>query len=262
MKLLITAAAAIAALAAGLLVFRSPLEEQRAAAEHPRDSPRFAAGAEQAGPPALVESRVDPLPEDATEFVKRAREFAPMPPDAEREKALRILAQEWAEEDPSGAERWAASLEDPTERERALTHVCLKVAEGNPREAASIAQWHRINEGVVEAIASRWAETDFEAAVAWVGDFTDAESWDRVVSRLVLARAATAPDEAAAIVSESLPAGEVQQEAAIAVLHQWLMKDPEAARQWVEAFPEGELKERAMGEIRGMMTYSGGIPAE
>lgn len=261
MKLMITVAAAAAALTIALLVVWSPADgEQPGAASPAGEFARSIAGAMQeaaSGRVEHVESRVDPLPMDSSGFLTRAQELALMPPDAEREKALRSLAQDWAAEDPTAAERWAASLETSAEREHAMSHICLKVAEVNPDEAANIAQWHRIDKGVVEAIASRWAESDFEAAVVWAGTFSDPETRNRILSRLALARAGTAPEEAAVIVSESLAPGEAQQEAAIAVLHQWLLKDVHAAQRWVEMFPEGALKERAVAEIRGVMTYRG-----
>jgi hypothetical protein len=263
MRLLIPVAAAVA-IAIGVLAVWSSVDDE------PQPPPPSASGksaisvAEEAQATASrhVESRVDPLPSDTDGFVTRAREVAVMPPDADREKALRSLAQEWAAADPTAAERWAAALTDSSERERALSHVCLTICETSPAEAASIAQWHRIDKGVVEAIASRWAESDFDAAVAWADAFSDAELRDRVLARLVLARAGTAPAEAAAIVSNSLEPGQAQQEAAIAVLHQWLLKDAEAARKWVDVFPEGPLKDRAIAEIQGTMSYRNQRPVE
>lgn len=261
MRLLIPVAAAVA-IAIGVLVVWSSVEDSSGKAEVSRAVDPSTEGEARDVSSGRVESRVDRPPGDSDEFVKRAQEVLTMPPDAEREKGLRELAQDWAMEDPTAAEQWAASLELTAERERALTHVCLKVAEMNPRDAASIAQWHRLHEGVLEAVASRWADADFDAAAAWASGFSNEELRERVLSRLAMARAGTAPHEAAVIVSESLAPGEVQEEAAMAVLHQWLLKDADAARQWVEVFPEGPLKERAMAEISGMMSYRERLPDE
>lgn len=197
----------------------------------------------------------------ASRFVKRSEEIAAMPRTTEREDAIRSLAHEWAAEDFAGAERWAAAFEDPADLNRALTHVCLERAGSDPRDAIEMAQWHKLGYGTVEVIAGRWAEADFGAAAAWVKELPEGEMRDGLLARLALSRAETAPAEAASMVATSLAAGKVQEEAAISVLHQWLLRDPKTAEQWVAAFPEGPLKRRASHEIQGMTAYRNERPA-
>lgn len=180
-----------------------------------------------------------------------------MPPDTAREDAIRELAQEWARVSPAAAERWARRLQDPAERERALTQICFELAAKDPREAIRIAQTGSLHPATVDAIVTRWAGEDFSTASSWVGALPDGEARDRMLMRLVQSKAGSAPDEAAAMLSESPLSGTMQDEAAMAVLHQWLLKDPEAAREWVELFQEGPLKERAIGAVRGMTAHRG-----
>ena len=202
------------------------------------------------------ESRREALPPAAPSlFEERSAEIAATPRTTEREDAIRELAHEWAADDPVASERWAATFDDPDDWERAMTHVCLEVAARNPQEAIEIAQRHTLNEGTIESIVEQWADTDFEKAVDWVSELPDGKLRETTLSRLALVVAETSPAEAADIVSTSLAAGPVQDEAAIAVLHQWLRHDPDAARQWVDMFPEGTLKVRARAEILGMAAH-------
>lgn len=210
----------------------------------------------------FTESQRDASRPAATDgFEERSAEIAATPRTTERENAIRELAHEWAAKDLVAAERWAAAFDDPEDWERAMTHVCLEVAGRDPREAIEIAQWHKLNPGTVESIIEQWAKSDFEAAADWVGALPAGKSQDNALARLALVRAETSPAEAAAMISTSLAAGTAQEEAAIAVLYQWLRQDPEAARQWVDLFSEGELKERARKEIQGMAAHRAELQA-
>jgi hypothetical protein len=190
-------------------------------------------------------------------FARQARQIASMPQDTEREDALQHLAREWARTSPTAAERWAAGLEDPAERERALTHLCLEVASQDPREAIRIARSHRLHPATIDSVASRWASTDFPTAFSWTGELPEGELRDRLLMCLIQTRAADAPAEAAVLLSASPLSDQAQEEAAMTIVHQWILKDPEAARQWVELFPEGPTKERAAAAVQGMTAYRG-----
>lgn len=240
-------------LAAGFLLIGTAVDSPGTRAKHHRT--RTPAGSDPGNPsaeacPRFRERHPERPAETSDPFREQARQIAAMPPDTDRESAVRYLAQEWAKTAPAAAERWARALQDPAERESALTHVCLEVAGRDPREAIRIAGSNHLHQGTVEAILGRWATLDFEGASSWTGALPDGELRDRVLMQLVLSRAGDAPDEAAALLSERPLSGKAQEEAAIAVLHQWLLKDPEAARQWVELFPEGPLKDRATGELQ------------
>ncbi len=176
-----------------------------------------------------------------------------MPQDSARESALRDLAQSWGREAPVAAERWARALLDPAERERALTQVCLEVAAKDPRETIRIAQANGLHPGIVQAAAARWAAMDFSAALAWTDEAPEGEVRDRVLLQLIQSRAGEAPAEAAVMLSVSKLNDAAKEEAAMGIVHQWLLKDPDAARKWVERFPEGPAKERAMVEVQGAM---------
>ena len=189
---------------------------------------------------------------EISRFLARAKQIASMQPDTERENAIRTLAQEWARESAHAAEEWAVGIEDAAERERALDQICLEVSARDPRGAIRVARENGLQGGISDAIASRWATTDFEAAAKWGRALPEGEERDRVLMRLVQSRATLAPENAASMLSEWGLTGTAGEEAAIAVLHQWLLKDPESARKWVELFPDGTLKQRASAAVEGI----------
>lgn len=246
----------IVLLGAGAVVLAAGLLLVRPAGDHPQAGAQGHASATR-GDHALSEEpgfRPEKRPSEPDDpFKSQARQITAMPQDTARENALRDLAQAWGREAPLAAERWARALLDPAERERALTQVCLEVSVQDPREALRIAQANELHSGILQAIAARWAGMDFAAASAWVDDAPAGEVRDRVLLQLIQSRASETPAEAAAMLSQSKLNHDAQEEAAIGIVHQWLLKDPAAAREWVDRFPEGSTKERAMAEIQGAM---------
>lgn len=168
------------------------------------------------------------------------------------DQVLQRVAQLWATTDSAAALNWAATLSSPAERDAILTEVCLQVAENDPAEAVRMrSQWvtdEKPNRGL-EAIAERWAEKDFPAALGWALTRTASEQRDLLIARVAYVQAQTSPIEAATLVVEKIPEGKVQIEAAISVLHQWASHDMDAAGQWAAHFPEGDLRSRAYSEL-------------
>ncbi|MEO5914399.1 MAG: hypothetical protein ABIS50_09215 [Luteolibacter sp.] len=263
MERLIIGSAIAVTLAAGAILFWSTMDstETRSglSAVPARNGISLRAGT--ADRPFTKSKRKAPTPAATDKFEERSAEIAATPRTTERENAIRELAHEWAAKDLIAAERWAAAFVDPEDWERAMTHVCLEAAGRDPQEAIEIVQRHKLNPGTVESIVEQWAKSDFEAAADWVGELSAGKFRDNALARLALVRAETSPAEAAAMVSTSLAAGTAQEEAAISVLHQWLRQDPEAARQWVDLFPDGKLKERAESEIQGMAAHRAELQA-
>ena len=256
MQRLTLAATITIVLAAGILFFRSRDEAAQGPVKPHAGRTQVGIGSGDSPPEgALRSGKRLPAPETIDRFQKQAHRIAAMPQDSARENAVRELAQAWGKAAPTAAERWARTLEDPAERERALTHLCLEVEARDPREALRIAGSHRLHPGMVDAIAARWAAADFDGASSWAADLPEGEARDRVWMQLVRTRAGNAPAEAATMLSESPLSGKARDEAAMSVLHQWLLTDPEAARQWVELFPDGPLKERATVEVQSMSAH-------
>jgi len=59
-------------------------------------------------------------------------------------------------------------------------------------------------------------------------------------------------DSVMRFVVKQIPPGLTQTEAAIMVVHQWALRDPAGAASWVESFPEGPIRDRAVNELKGL----------
>jgi hypothetical protein len=168
---------------------------------------------------------------------------------------LHRVAQLWAARDTSAALDWAATLGNARERDDILTAVFLQIAESDPAEAVRARGRHvtddKPNAGL-EALTHRWAERDFPAARDWALSRTAGAQRDQLIARLAYVQSQTAPFEAATLAVENVPAGRVQTEAVMAVLHQWALRDLAAAEKWAESFPEGDLRNRAVNELNGI----------
>jgi len=175
-----------------------------------------------------------------------------------RELILHRVAQLWAARDAGTALEWAVKLPTPGERDALVTDVCLQFSERDPAEAVRTLSQHAPGEnpyGGLEALAQRWAENDFPAARDWALSRPAGERRDRFIARIALHLAEDSPLEAATFVVKEIPEGGTQTEAVMAVLHQWTMRDPAAAAEWVKLFPEGGLRTRAIAEIDGIAQY-------
>jgi hypothetical protein len=175
-----------------------------------------------------------------------------------REEMMRRLAQYWAESDATGARRWAEKLVDGSERDAALTDVCFQMAQADPRQATLLADQYQLEEqqgAPLENLAMQWAVKDLTSAIAWVKERPEGPQKDAMLARVAMVMAKTSPAEAAEMVATQLPEGEAQTESVISIIHQWAVRDLPGARAWTGLFPEGPLRERALGELQGIEQY-------
>jgi hypothetical protein len=172
--------------------------------------------------------------------------------EAGRRDVLRGVAQGWGSKDPAAALAWAAGLSDTNDQRGTLTDVAFQMAHSDPARAMAAAQQYHLDEGigdVLPALAVQWAEQDLPAALAWAGEQPAGDQRDQILARVGFVQSRTAPAEAGAMVLAEIPPGPVQEEAVMSVLNQWAQKDLSGVSAWVQAFPEGPFKERALAEL-------------
>ena len=140
-----------------------------------------------------------------------------------REQLIRQVAQLWARTDADRAMAWVTSLPESPERQATLIDVSLTVAETDAPRAATLRDSVVGNiepDGVLEAIVQRWAERDFDGALAWVEARPRNLQHDKLLQRLVYVRASGgAVAEAARMVDASFDDGASKTEAAAIVRH-------------------------------------------
>lgn len=177
---------------------------------------------------------------------------------SERDRRVRDLLSGWDPRDIESALRWVSSLEEPAARRSVRSSVCFALAEEDPRQAVVLALALRADEdedrGLLECLTMRWCDRDSEAALSWACEQPPGEWRDRLLASASFILSKSDPASAAHLVS-GLEPGTVQDEAAMAVLHQWALKDSAAALQWAEAFPASPLRERALAEISNLQSH-------
>jgi hypothetical protein len=181
--------------------------------------------------------------------------------EIDRQSRIRDLLATWAIRDAEAALDWVSSMEDPAARRSARSTVCFALAENDPRQAVTLALTHGADEeddkGLLECLTMQWCEKECKTVVEWAQAQPPGEWRERLLSRASFVLSKSDPAVAAQIVS-GLEPGTVQDEAAMAVLHQWALQDSAAALRWAGAFSEPILRERALAEIanlRNLATY-------
>lgn len=172
-----------------------------------------------------------------------------------RDELLMRVAQFWAHLDVQGALDWAGALTNAVERDAAVSAVCLQVALDDPARAVQLRQAfveQTQPDTLMPCLVQQWAEKDVAGALDWALAHLDGTQRDDAIARIAFVLAKSAPIEAARLVTSQIPPGEVQLEAAISVLHQWAGVDPGAAKSWVDRFPEGTVRDRAVAELTGV----------
>lgn len=201
---------------------------------------------------SLLTRLVEMDPEAAAGFVES------VPAGPVREEALRQLPRAWASRDLTSAEAWAGGLADGVERQSALVSLCMEVGQSEAGQAVALAEKHGVGSEdapVMENLIHQWAVQDFSTAAAWIKERPAGEKREQLVMRLALVQSATEPAEAARLVVNEIPEGQIQTEAIISVIDQWARRDMAGAREWVGLFPESELRTRAENELSNIAAY-------
>ena len=179
-----------------------------------------------------------------------------------RDDYLFRLGNMWAQTDAPAALEWASTLSNETERASSIKAICLQLGQSDPAAAIQTMDSLKIPEdrGTIENLAQLWAAKDLDAAKAWALAKPEGESRDGSLARVAYVMANDSPSEAAQLVVNKIPPGEIQMEAAMSIIHTWARQDWQAVQQWVDRFPEGPFRDRAQAEIKGIQNASAGIP--
>lgn len=192
-----------------------------------------------------------PKPSLGREPAPEAMSSAPFEPPADRDEL-----REWARQNPEEALAWLRSAAAGETRDTVVEIVCARVAESSPVEAVSLAE--RYSGGcsnLLENLVHQWADQNEPAARTYAMNKPPGEERDRLLSRVAFTRSKENSVDAAKLVVEWISPGEVQNEAAISVLHQWALLDPDAALAWAQLFPEG-LRDRALTEVANVFSQA------
>lgn len=168
----------------------------------------------------------------------------------------------WAERHPAVALAWLRRARAGEQRVAVAEVLCAELMPAQPRVALALAENCRDDgddgatraamRNLLDNLAQQWAERDFEAATGWALSKAPGEPRDRLLQRMAFARAGTDPEAAGRLVAKEMSPGHHRDEAAMAVLHQWIQTDAGAALAWIDSFPAGALRERALDEVASL----------
>ncbi len=167
------------------------------------------------------------------------------------------LIRAWARQNQETALAWMLSSPPGTKREAVAEICCAQLAQSDPAQAVALAEVSTSDScPLLENMLHHWAVTDVAAARAYALSKPEGEIRDRLMSRVAMAFSTVDPLKAAEWVADDIPAGEIQFEAAMSVLHQWALLDSVAAANWAETFLESHLKDRAIEEVKNLHEMS------
>jgi hypothetical protein len=166
--------------------------------------------------------------------------------------------REWARNFQAGALAWLKNAPEGEQRTIIAEIACSDMAQTNPVAAVTLAEdclgsgTNSAAQYLLSNMAQQWADHDLQAASAWALAKPEGEQRDSLLQRIAMVQAQTDPAGAATMLVQQMQPGATQNEAAISVLYQWAQKDAAAALAWAEAFPAGDLRDRAILEVKNV----------
>ena len=178
-----------------------------------------------------------------------------------RETLLRVCAISWPRVNPDAALTWATRLLDASECQQARERVLTATAGVDPEKAVRLAMKSEAagKAGTLtEQLVGLWAAADFRKSCEWALSLPSGEQRDRCVAHVAAVEAQSFPADAARFAIKRLPPGPVLDETIITTVYYWAERNRPEARRWVESFPAGALRERALQEVNDIVPTTDG----
>jgi hypothetical protein len=170
--------------------------------------------------------------------------------------------RDWARNCPAEALAWLQNAPDGKQRLAIAEIVCSEVAQTNPAAAVTLAEnclgnsTNNVAQYLLDNMAQQWASQDMQAASVWAMAKPPGEERDHLLQHIAFVESKTDPYQAAQLVVQQIPSGPTQNEAAMSVLYQWAQQDAAAALAWAESFPAGDLRDRAIKEVKNVQAVA------
>jgi hypothetical protein len=172
--------------------------------------------------------------------------------------------RDWARNFPAEALDWLRNAPEGKQRLTIAEIACSYLAQTNAAAAVTLAEnclgggTNDSAQFLLDNMAQQWAGQDMQAASAWALAKPAGEQRDSLLQRIAIVQAKTSPADAAQLISQQMSPGPTQNEAAISVLYQWAQTDAAAALAWAESFPAGDLRDRAIKEVKNVSAVTAG----
>ena len=147
--------------------------------------------------------------------------------------AASVIAMEWARQDSEGAMAWAKSLEG-SDQSDAMKGIFRQAATDDPARAAGMLSSisdDQARESAQNTIAREWGAKDWDATKSWISGLP-ADQQEAATARALRGLADTDPAAAAAEIG-TLSEGNDLNDTMQSIARKWGRDDPEASAQWV-----------------------------
>jgi hypothetical protein len=166
--------------------------------------------------------------------------------------AVEQVALAWAAGDSGAAWDWAAGLAAGPAREAALLSLAYELSRDDPALALERSSALPDSPGraqFIEHAIANLATRDPRAALLQADAIDDPVLRGNALARLATSWAESDPSAAATLAVDAMAPGPAQERAIAAVVQRWAQQDPAAVRAWVATFPDGPVKDNALGHI-------------
>jgi len=135
-----------------------------------------------------------------------------------------------------------------------MDFVFSKIAEVQPLRALDLIKnaLDKAQPALIGNLVQQLAADDLSAAHAWTSALPPGNSRQEALQRLAFVWSQTDPEKSADFVVQQIAPGPGQTEAAVAVIHQWALRDWPGAKAWARQFPDGPLRDRVEAEVSGV----------
>lgn len=190
-------------------------------------------------------------------LLEEKRSVRPVVEDVWQQERLELKGR--GVRDPIDALNQVSAIHNKEERKAAAMKICRHLSETDPAlavEAALVLEVGRdgslAGRNTLCSLAKTWAKADLMAALEWaMGQPGDPDGcMDQIVKGIAFELSRTMPREAASlVVLHMTPGDHAQFIATMDVVRQWGAVDFDAALSWVDQFPEGPTRDRALDEL-------------
>lgn len=160
-----------------------------------------------------------------------------------------LVMNKWAYEHPREAWLWAEGNLDGPLKERALTDLVIGWTRQSPEDAAKwLADSGLTASTLFTALPRTWAETDPEAALAWVRGLPAGRAKLQAEIAVADSWAADDPTAAANAFGPEIEAA-TNADIVVALTNRWASTDPAAVAKWLHGLAEGQTRMEAAATL-------------
>lgn len=162
--------------------------------------------------------------------------------EANGQQLMSAIASELVQQDPRKAAAWADTLPAADDRRMGYALIAMQWAMSDPGAAASWAAGlpNEVQSTALDSSVSLWANTNPQAAAQWIQSLSGPARDEAVATYIAVALPKDPAAAAAWAISIEDPGKRIS--ALKGVLPQWMQRDPNAARTWIQNSSLGEAE--------------------